>query len=76
MVAPDGTITAATSEFTAASLVERVPLRDTTTLSDRLGAWIEYGLVSAALAGVLIGLVHGHRSGRGSADGTQVTGAE
>lgn len=76
LVSPDGTIMASTSEFTTASLVGRVPLRDTTTLSDRLGAWTEYGLVSAALAGVLIGLVHGRRTRRRRADGTEVTGAE
>ncbi|WP_027945321.1 apolipoprotein N-acyltransferase [Amycolatopsis taiwanensis] len=76
MIAPDGTITASTSEFTAASLVGRVPLRDTTTLSDRLGAWTEYGLVSAALAGVLIGLGYGRRTRRASADDTRATGAE
>lgn len=68
IVGPDGTISQSTSEFTAASVVGRVPLRDTTTLSDRLGAWTEYGLVSAALAAVLTGLVRGRRTRRESAD--------
>lgn len=76
IVLPDGTIEQATSEFTAASLVGRVPLRDTTTLSDRLGAWTEYGLVSTALAGVLTGLVQTWRTRRASANDTRKTVAE
>lgn len=76
IVLPDGTIAQATSEFTAASLVGRVPLRDTTTLSDRLGAWTEYGLVSAALAAVLTGLVRTWRTRRESANDTRATVAE
>jgi len=76
IVEPDGSINQSTSEFTAASLVGRVPLRDTTTLSDQLGVWTEYGLVAAALAGVLIGLVHRLRTRRASAEETRATGAE
>jgi apolipoprotein N-acyltransferase len=57
IVQPDGNVTASTSLFTADSLVERVPLRQTTTLSDQLGAWTEYGLDGVALAGVLAALV-------------------
>jgi len=76
IVEPDGTITQSTSEFTAASLVGRVPLRDTTTLSDRLGAWTEYGLVTAALMAVLFGLVRGRRTRRASAKDTRATVAE
>ncbi|WP_020673463.1 apolipoprotein N-acyltransferase [Amycolatopsis nigrescens] len=57
IVQPDGSVTASTSLFTAASLVGQVPLRTTTTLSDQLGAWTEYGLDGAALAAVLAGLV-------------------
>lgn len=75
IVAPDGTITQSTSEFTAASLVGRVPLRDTTTLSDRLGAWTEYGLVGAALAAVLAGLAIRLRTRRAGAEDTRATGA-
>ncbi|HJQ47376.1 MAG TPA: apolipoprotein N-acyltransferase [Amycolatopsis sp.] len=73
IVAPDGTILQSTSEFTAASLVGRVPLRDTTTLSDRLGAWTEYGLVGAALVAVLAGFVRMGRTRRASVKDTRET---
>jgi apolipoprotein N-acyltransferase len=76
IVLPDGTVTQSTSEFTAASLVGRIPLRQTTTLSDRLGAWTEYGLVGAALVAVLIGSVHGWRTRRAGAKDRRVTVAE
>ncbi|SFI73461.1 apolipoprotein N-acyltransferase [Amycolatopsis sacchari] len=76
IVEPDGSIQRSTSEFTAASLVGRVPLRDTTTLSDRLGAWTEYGLVGAALVAVLAGVVVRLRTRRASAENTtRATGA-
>ncbi|HEV7973701.1 apolipoprotein N-acyltransferase [Amycolatopsis sp.] len=64
IVRPDGTIARSTGLFTAASLVESVPLRQTTTLSDRLGVWTEYGLVGAALAGLLAGVVLRFRTRR------------
>ncbi len=57
LVAPDGTITSSTGLFTADALVGRVPLRTQTTLSDRLGAWTEYGLLAVAIAGVAGGFV-------------------
>nr|WP_245992798.1 apolipoprotein N-acyltransferase [Prauserella muralis] len=57
IVAPDGSVTQQTSTYTATSLVAQVPLRQQTTLSDRLGAWTGYVLVGAALAAVLTGLV-------------------
>ncbi|WP_039791430.1 apolipoprotein N-acyltransferase [Amycolatopsis sp. ATCC 39116] len=57
LVEPDGAVTQSTSQFTAASLVGDVPLRTQATLSDRLGASTEYGLVGAALAAILAGLV-------------------
>ena len=56
------TIARATSEFTAASLVERVPLRDTTTLSDRLGASPEWVMVIAGLAALAVALVARRRA--------------
>ena len=73
IVQPDGTIMQSTSEFTAASLVGRVPLRDTTTLSDRLGAWTEYVLVGAALVAVAAGFVRLRRTRRASAKDTRET---
>lgn len=73
VIMPDGTIASSTGLFTAASLVDRVPLRTTTTLSDRLGVWTEYGLVGAALAAVLAAFVLRFRTTTGSK--TEVTQA-
>ncbi|WP_326835833.1 apolipoprotein N-acyltransferase [Amycolatopsis rhabdoformis] len=70
LVAPDGTITSSTSLFTADALVGRVPLRTQTTLSDRLGAWTEYGLLALAIAGVAGGFVLRFRTRRASAGTT------
>ncbi|WIX91310.1 apolipoprotein N-acyltransferase [Amycolatopsis sp. DG1A-15b] len=67
VVAPDGSVTSSTGLFTADSLVGRVPLRTQTTLSDRLGAWTEYGLLALAIAGVAGGLVLRFRTRRTSA---------
>ncbi|MDT8912755.1 apolipoprotein N-acyltransferase [Amycolatopsis sp. PS_44_ISF1] len=64
LVAPDGTITSSTGLFTADALVGRVPLRTQTTLSDRLGAWTEYGLLALAIAGVAGGFVLRFRTRR------------
>ncbi len=44
-IRPDGSVQASTELFTAASLVETLPLRDTTTIAQRLGAWPERVLV-------------------------------
>ncbi|MFC4003370.1 apolipoprotein N-acyltransferase [Prauserella oleivorans] len=71
IVQPDGSVTGQTDLFTAASLVGDVPLRQQTTLSDRLGAWTEYVLVGAALAAVVAGIVLGVRTRRSSADDTR-----
>ncbi|MEU4671388.1 apolipoprotein N-acyltransferase [Amycolatopsis sp. NPDC023774] len=70
LVAPDGTITSSTGLFTADALVGRVPLRTQTTLSDRLGAWTEYGLLALAIAGVAGGFVLRFRTRRASAGTT------
>ncbi|SEO82086.1 apolipoprotein N-acyltransferase [Amycolatopsis saalfeldensis] len=70
IVAPDGTITSSTGLFTADALVGRVPLRTQTTLSDRLGAWTEYGLLALAIAGVAGGFVLRFRTRRASAGRT------
>jgi apolipoprotein N-acyltransferase len=55
-VMPDGSVTQSTGMFTPAALVERVPLRSTTTLSDQLGpvpewvmAFIGLGAIGAAI---------------------------
>ena len=55
IVAPDGGVTRSTGLFTATSLVESVPLRQQTTLSDQLGAWTDTGVIGLAVAGVLAG---------------------
>ncbi len=54
IIRPDGSISASLPEFTAGYLVEKVPLRDTLTVSDRLGATPEYlaCLLALALVGV------------------------
>ncbi|WAL69696.1 apolipoprotein N-acyltransferase [Amycolatopsis cynarae] len=72
-VEPDGTVTRSTEEFTAASLVGRVPLRDTTTLSDRLGASVEYGLIGIALVAVAIGVARTRRTRRTRAEDRRTT---
>ncbi|HVV22876.1 MAG TPA: apolipoprotein N-acyltransferase, partial [Pseudonocardiaceae bacterium] len=47
IIAPDGHITQQTGLFEPAALVATVPLRSTTTLADRLGAWPEWIMVAA-----------------------------
>lgn len=74
LVAPDGTITSSTGLFTADALVGRVPLRTQTTLSDRIGAWTEYGLLALAIAGVAGGFVLRFRTRRGEAATAAKTG--
>ncbi|NIJ12169.1 apolipoprotein N-acyltransferase [Saccharomonospora amisosensis] len=70
IVAPDGSVQQSTSLYTAATLVADVPLRQETTLSDRLGAWTEYVLIGAALAAVVTGFVLRPRTRRTVADDT------
>jgi apolipoprotein N-acyltransferase len=48
-VRPDGSVSEQTGLFTDAALVERVPLRSTTTLSDRLGSSPEWVLTILGL---------------------------
>ena len=70
VIRPDGTAARPTRLYTATTLVETVPLRQATTLSDRLGAWTEYVLVGAALASLLTGIglrLRTRRSGAGRA---------
>jgi apolipoprotein N-acyltransferase len=52
-IAPDGTVTAATSRFTPDVLVDETPVRTTTTLASRLRALPEWVLLAAGLAGLL-----------------------
>lgn len=64
VIAPDGTVTQASQQFTAQNLLARVPLRTSLTLATRLGespAWL------LALAGVAA-LVYTWRGSRNRAD--------
>jgi apolipoprotein N-acyltransferase len=56
IIAPNGHITQQTGLFTPAALVATVPLRSTTTLADRLGAWPEWVLVGAGLIALGFGI--------------------
>jgi apolipoprotein N-acyltransferase len=56
IVLPDGTVSQQTGLFTPAALVQRVPLRSATTLSDRLGAWPVWVMVVAGLAALVTAL--------------------
>ncbi|HEU5473811.1 MAG TPA: apolipoprotein N-acyltransferase [Actinophytocola sp.] len=56
IVPPDGSISQRTGLFTPAALVERVPLRSATTISDRLGALPEWVMVFAGLAALTTAL--------------------
>jgi apolipoprotein N-acyltransferase len=56
-VLPDGSVTQRTGLFTDAALVERVPLRSTTTLSDRLGAIPEWVMVIAGLGALAVAVM-------------------
>jgi apolipoprotein N-acyltransferase len=57
IVRPDGSISQRTGLFTPGALVERVPLKATTTLSDRLGALPEWVMVVAGLAALATALI-------------------
>ncbi len=60
IIRPDGSVAQSLPEFTAGYLVQKVPLRDTLTLSDRVGAVPEIAACLAAL--VLVGMaVFGRR---------------
>jgi apolipoprotein N-acyltransferase len=53
IIRPDGSLARTTDLFTAATLVERVPLRQEITLATRLGPWAEYALLALAGGAVL-----------------------
>ncbi|RZS43743.1 apolipoprotein N-acyltransferase [Herbihabitans rhizosphaerae] len=57
IVRPDGSVVANTDLFVPAALVEEVPLRTATTLSDRLGALPEWLMVAAGLAALGVAIV-------------------
>lgn len=57
IVRPDGSVESSTGLFTPAALVARVPLRATTTLSDRLGPAPEWAMTVVGLAALAAALV-------------------
>jgi len=64
VVRPDGAVVRQTGIFTRGVLVERVPLRSSTTLADRAGAWPEAALAALALLGWALGVLVGRRRRR------------
>lgn len=56
-VRPDGSVSQETGMFVDAALVERVPLRSTTTLSDQLGPAPEWVMVLAGLAALGVAII-------------------
>ena len=68
-IAPDGTVTAATSRFTPDVLVGAVPLRATTTLAGRLRALPEWVLLATGLAGVVAAAARTRRRAGGNDHG-------
>jgi apolipoprotein N-acyltransferase len=56
IIQPDGQITQQTGLFRPAALVATVPLRATTTLADRLGAWPEWAMVAGGLLALAFGI--------------------
>jgi apolipoprotein N-acyltransferase len=64
IIQPDGHITQQTGLFTPAALVATVPLRSTTTLADRLGAWPEWLLAACGLLALGFGIATKARARR------------
>jgi len=56
MVHPDGSVSQQTDIFTDAALVERLPLRSATTLSDQLGQVPEWIMVAAGLGALAVAI--------------------
>ncbi|TDP91088.1 apolipoprotein N-acyltransferase [Labedaea rhizosphaerae] len=61
LVRPDGSVIEQTELFTPAALVERLPLRTATTLSDRLGATPEWVMDAAGLLALAAAVALGRR---------------
>lgn len=61
VIAPDGTAMATAPLFEQAQLVNTVPLRDSPTIADRVGAWPEGILATGGLLAVLAGVVQARR---------------
>ncbi|MFJ9413143.1 apolipoprotein N-acyltransferase [Streptomyces sp. NPDC101227] len=61
VVAPDGTVTHQIPEFTQGVVSARIPLRDETTLADRVGAAPEWALAIVGLLSCAAAVVVGRR---------------
>ncbi|MFF4952118.1 apolipoprotein N-acyltransferase [Streptomyces chattanoogensis] len=61
VVAPDGTVTRQIPEFTQGVVSARIPLRDETTLADRVGAAPEWALAIVGLLSCAVGVVISRR---------------
>jgi len=68
-VRPDGSVSQQTGMYVDGALVERVPLRSTTTLSDRLGPYPEWVLTLAGLGALAAAIVIRRRGRRGRSTG-------
>ena len=72
MIRPDGAVTGTVGQFRAGALVERIPLRDSTTLATRLGALPEWTITAIGVLAMLVGFGASRRRaarvGVGSAD--------
>lgn len=64
VIRPDGSLVGETRLFTPAVVTATVPLRQTLTIADRVGAWPELALTVLGLAAALAGALTGHRSNR------------
>ena len=63
IVLPDGTLESSLPEFTPGYLVATVPLRDSITLADRVGAWPELAVAITALVLLILAGVRRRRPG-------------
>ncbi|MFD0327908.1 apolipoprotein N-acyltransferase [Streptacidiphilus monticola] len=64
VIAPDGSVVHRTKLATAAAFEETVPLRDSLTPADRVGAWPEWVLALAGLGSVAAALAAGRQRRR------------
>jgi apolipoprotein N-acyltransferase len=72
IIQPNGTITEQSGLFTPAALVATVPLRSTTTLADRLGAWPEAAMVAIGLLALAFGIIARIRARRPGSTSTVI----
>ena len=64
VIEPDGRVAASSKIFTQTVIVDRVPLRDTLTIADRLGPAPEWVMAAIGGIGCLVGWVTARRSRR------------